>query len=84
MSGEKPLSGQPNITDLTVSNGTSIHLDDCTHLFCGTANPDFVGVKHLLNIVADGERVRLDGERGTATRVSIETTTDAPSNEVSP
>ena len=29
-----------------------------------------LGGKHLLSIVTDGERVRIDGERGTATRVS--------------
>ena len=34
--------------------------------------PAVVGVKHLLSIVTDGERVRIDGERGTATRVSLD------------
>ena len=40
--------------------------------------PAVVGVKRLLSIVADGERVRLDGERGTATRVSMTTERDGP------
>ena len=34
--------------------------------------PAVVGVKNLLSIVTDGERVRIDGERGTATRVSLD------------
>jgi len=38
--------------------------------------PAVVGVKNLLAIVSDGETVRLDGERGTATRLSV--TDEAP------
>jgi pyruvate,water dikinase len=33
--------------------------------------PAVVGVKHLLSIVEDGERVRVDGEQGTATRLDL-------------
>ena len=33
--------------------------------------PAVVGVKHLLSIVEDGERVRIDGEQGMATRLDV-------------